>query len=294
MTRTLALAGIVALALGRYEPSANQQRRPIDLEASDCSSVSHMFGDFEVARATLHQSIPASAGPLDIRPDANGGVHIERGSGGTYEVTACVGAGAATRAEAQAAADAVRLDVTGGHVRVAGGDRPSSVRSWSVQLFVTAPIGASIDVETSNGPIGVRDFSGTLDLRATNGPIALDEVAGTVKARANNGPISVRGSQGEFDVQTANGPIDVRLDGRRWDGHLTARADNGPLSVAIPSGFESSVEVRSSAHSPWTCRASSCGSSSQDDDRRRTLRLGSGPLVVDISTVNGPVTIADR
>jgi DUF4097 and DUF4098 domain-containing protein YvlB len=201
-----------------------------------------MFGDFEVARATRHTTIPVGAGPLEIRPDANGGVRIERGSGATYGVTACVGVGAPTRGEAQAAADSV-----------------------------------------------------TLELRAANGPIALDDVAGTVKAHANNGPISVRGSQGEFDVETANGPIDVRLDGRRWDGHLTARASNGPLSVAIPAGFESSVEVRSSAHSPWTCRVSACGSRSQgDDDRRRTLRLGSGPLVVDISTVNGPVTITDR
>jgi hypothetical protein len=87
----------------------------------------------------------------------------------------------------------------------------------------------------------------------------------------------------------------VRLDGRRWDGHLTVRASNGPLSVAIPAGFESAVEVRSSGRSPWTCRVSACGSGSQDDDdRRRTLRVGSGPVVVDISTGNGPVTITDR
>src|SRR5205085_10964689 len=111
----------------------------------------------------------------------------------TFGITTCIGAGARNRAEAQAAADAVRLVIEGGKVRVAGitrsGDR-SDIQSWSVQLIVTAPDGAKIDVETSNGPIGVAGFSGSLTARASNGPISLSEVVGQVNARAANGPIS--------------------------------------------------------------------------------------------------------
>jgi DUF4097 and DUF4098 domain-containing protein YvlB len=188
--------------------------------------------------------------------------------------------------------------IEGNRVRVAGAGQSGSrdnAQSWSVQLIVTAPEGSSIDVETSNGPIGVSGFSGTLAARASNGPISLDEVMGQVKARASNGPISVTGSRGEFDVETANGPIDVRLSGQRWDGHLTARASNGPLTLRVPAGYQSGVEVTSSNHSPWSCRAAACGSSTRDrDDRTRSLRLGADPVVVRLSTVNGPVTIAER
>ena len=122
-----------------------------------------MFGDYEVARAEQHAHRAACRrGTLDIRPESNGGVQIQRGTGSTYGITACIGAGARTRAEAQAAADGVRLVDRGQprprHRRRAA--RQRSVQSWSVQLIVTAPDGASIDVETTNGPIGVDGLLG--------------------------------------------------------------------------------------------------------------------------------------
>jgi len=297
MYRACSIAAVLALAAGYPAVSDFEQGRRVDLEAADCSAINQMFGDYEVARATQHTTVPVTVGTLEVRPDFNGGVRIEHGPGGIYGITACIGAGAATRAEAQAAADSIRLEIDGNRVRVRDdGVARSRVRSWSVQLIVTAPDGASLVAETSNGPVGASDFTGTLDLRASNGPISLRGVAGDVKARASNGPISVHGSRGEFDVETSNGPIDVTLEGRRWDGHLTARASNGPLTVNVPSDYQSGVEVSSSAHSPWSCRASACrtGNRDWDDDRSRTLRIGPTPVVVHLSTVNGPVTVRDR
>src|SRR5829696_6765976 len=149
MLRTAALAGVLALALGpdsgpHSSPSAAQPRR-VNLEAADCSRVNQMFGDYEVARAEQHASVPAGTATLEIRPDANGGVRIERGSGSTYEITACVAAGGRTVAEAQAAVDTVRIAIDGNRVRLTGGpDNASRVRTWSAQLIVMAPDGASI------------------------------------------------------------------------------------------------------------------------------------------------------
>jgi hypothetical protein len=169
------------------------------------------------------------------------------------------------------------------------------VRNWSVQLVVLAPDGASIDAETSNGPIGVSGLAGTFALRASNGPISLSSVDGDVRARASNGPISVEGGRGTYDVETANGPIGVRLTGRRWDGSLTARASNGPLTVSVPAGYQSGVEISSGAHSPWSCRAAACRDGARDwDERSRMLRLGTDPVAVRLSTVNGPVTVNER
>ena len=289
MFRTAAVSAALALAVGA--PAA--QNRPIQLEAAECSQTNMMFGDYEVGRAVQHARVPVS-GTLEVRPDANGGVRIERGGGGEFAITACIGAGARSQAEAQAAADSVRLEVNGTRVRV-GGIEDRTVRNWSVQLIVLAPDGASIDVATSNGPIGVTGLSGTFTLRASNGPISLSGVEGEVKANASNGPISIEGGRGTFDVETANGPIGVRLTGSRWDGSLTARAGNGPLTLSLPANYQSGVEVSSSGRSPWSCRAAACRNATGDwDDRARTVRFGGGPVAVHLSTVNGPVTISER
>jgi hypothetical protein len=284
---TAGMAGsmVLALAMGP-EPQSN---RKVELESAECSRHNVMFGDDQVAYAVQHATAPAG-GVLDVKPDSNGGVKIEKGSGRDYSITACIGAGAESRDEAQRAADAVRLSVEGGRVRIT--NAPTS-RSWSVQLIIEAPEGAQINAETSNGPIGISGVSGTFSARASNGPIALDDVSGRVTARASNGPISVKGSSGEFDVQTDNGPITVSLMGTQWDGRLEAQARNGPLHVRIPADYRSGVEVTSSRHSPWNCRVEACRGASGFSEGDRSVRIGPDPVNVRISTVNGPVTIDD-
>ena len=271
---------------GNTEQRAAQ--RPIDIEAADCSKMRMSFGTDQVAYAVQRQVVPVS-GTLDLRPSRNGGVHIERGSGSSYSITACIGVGADTREEAQRLADSVRLVVEGNRVRV---DEIERIRQGGVQLIVEAPAGARIDVETANGPIVVDGFDGNLNARASNGPINLDGVAGVIRGVATNGPISISGSRGNIDVETQNGPITVGLDGAEWDGDLQARAKNGPLTVTVPEGFQSGVEISSSSNSPWNCRIAACRGSSPDGERgERTLRFGADPVKVRISTVNGPVTI---
>lgn len=279
---------MVALAL----PPAIQSQRTVHLEGADCSQLHMQFGDQEVATAEQRVTVPFNAGVLDVQPETNGGVRILRGSGPDYSITACVAAGADTLAEAQQAANAVRLTVAGTRVRV---ENPTRARNWTVQLMIEAPDRARITAETSNGPIGVDGASGQFNLRASNGPIGLEDVSGNVTARAANGPISVDGSRGNFDVETSNGPISVTLQGKRWDGRLEARAQNGPLSVSVPDQYESGVEISSSDHSPWNCRAAACRAGNRDwDDRSRSLRIGPDPVVVRITTVNGPVSVNER
>jgi hypothetical protein len=152
MFRTTALAGVVALALGP-SPASPAQARRVSLEAADCSQINMMYGDYEVVRAEQHGSVPMSGGTLEVRPESNGGVQIIRGSGSSYGITACIGAGARNRADAQAAADAVRLVIEGNRVRVTGMNTASrgSVQNWNVQLVVTAPAGASIEIGHLDG-----------------------------------------------------------------------------------------------------------------------------------------------
>ena len=278
-----------ALSLAMALPSV-QAGRPVALEAADCSRINMMFGNDAIGRAVKYASVPVSVALLDIQPESNGGVQIEHGAGSDYLVTACIGAGAATRAEAQDAADAVRLMVDGGRVRVENSGRS---RNWSVHLIVEAPDNARIRVETSNGPIGISGVSGEITARSSNGPIGLDDVSGRVSARAQNGPIHVSGRRGDLDVETSNGPIGVTLTGRRWEGRLDARAENGPLRVELPDGYESGVEITSSGRSPWNCGVAACNTG-VGDNSGRTLRIGRDPIVVRVGTTNGPVTVQRR
>jgi hypothetical protein len=285
----LALVGVLAAALAM--PAA-QSRKAFPLDAADCADVNMQFGDDVTARAVQFATVPVTVGVLDVYPDANGGVVIERGAGASYSITACIGAGGSNVTEAQQGADAVRIAVEGGRVRVRNEGR---ARNWSVHLIVAAPERARIQVETSNGPIGIRGVSGQITARSSNGPIGLHDVAGSITARAQNGPISVSGRGGDVDIQTDNGPIHVALTGTRWEGRLDARANNGPLRVELPSGYQSGVEVMSSDRSPWNCGIAACQRGNRDwDDRSRSLRVGPEPIVVRIATSNGPVSVQQR
>src|SRR4051812_30287329 len=128
LTRSAALAGVLTLAVSA--PITAQSGR-ISLEAADCSRMNMTFGDGEVARAVQHATVPVSSGALEIRPEANCGGRLECGSGDVSGVAACIAVGARSLAEAQAAADNVRLVVDGNRIKVAGtGDAASRVRNW--------------------------------------------------------------------------------------------------------------------------------------------------------------------
>jgi hypothetical protein len=283
------LIAVLALAEGIPAP---QNTRGIPLEAADCSRVNMRFGEEAVGRTVQYTTVPLSVGLLDVRPDGNGGVSVERGAGTSYAITACIGAGGPSPAEAVRAAESIRLTVEGGRVRLVDA---AGVRNWSAHLIVDAPEHARIHVETSNGPIGVTGVSGDISTHSANGPIGLDNVAGRVVARAQNGPISVQGGRGDVSVATDNGPISVALSGTRWDGRLDARAQNGPLTIQVPEAYRSGVEIIASESSVWSCYIAACGSGARSlTDRSRTLRLGSDPVVVRIATDNGPVTVQGR
>lgn len=280
---------LFGLALLAAATIPGQGPRAVPLEAADCSRFQSSFGTAHVGHAVRHERVPMSIGILDVRPGGNGGVAIQPGTGDAYAITACVTAGGSSPDEAQRLADSVTLSVDGSRVRAAV---PDSARHWNVQLIVEAPRGAQIDVETHNGPIGIRGVEGSITARASNGPIGLTDVAASVRAVAVNGPITIRGGRGNMDVETQNGPITVEFQGSRWDGELTGRAKNGPLSIRVPDGFGTALEITSSRRSPWTCRIAACGDAgSSDDDGVRTVKVGNGTPTVRLSTQNGPVSL---
>ncbi|HKD16962.1 MAG TPA: hypothetical protein VKG23_03760, partial [Thermoanaerobaculia bacterium] len=152
---------------------------------------------------------------------------------------------------------------------------------------------AGIEVSAGNGPVSVRGLSGRVVLRSDNGPISIQRSSGDIDARAQNGPIAVEGDGGRLRLATQNGPIAVALSGSSWKGEgLDARAVNGPVSLAVPDGYTSGTLIESRGRSPFACHGDACSAVRRTwDDEHKRLEFGDGPVVVRLSTENGPVSI---
>jgi DUF4097 and DUF4098 domain-containing protein YvlB len=208
----------------------------------------------------------------------------------TYSVTACKAASNLDH-DAERILAQISVSIQGGEVSTdgPGGDRDD----WTTYLLIRAPKSAAIDLEARNGPLSVYSMDGKLTAHAANGPISLRDFTGDATVQATNGPISISGSSGNVYVHTQNGPISINLMGKTWSGAgLSADAQNGPLTLFVPSDYQSSFVVESSNHGPISCRASICDNARKTwDDEHRRIEFGSSPATIHLSTMNGPVSV---
>ena len=258
---------------------------------TDCSDLHIEFDDRDaVVRSEEHTLTKAQAPVLKVHPHANGGTQVVGWDNANYSVTACKAVAPGNDAESMLSQ--IGMTIENGTVSTHG---PSGDHHWTVYLLIRAPKSAAMELETMNGPISLYDVDGKLTAHANNGPISLHNVSGDADITAQNGPISMEGSSGNIRIKTQNGPISVNLDGTSWNGAgLSADAQNGPVTLRVPSGFQSSFVVESTNHAPMSCHASICGSARKTwDDEHRRIEFGSSPAVVHLSTVNGPVSVED-
>jgi hypothetical protein len=251
-------------------------------EARTCDDLEVTFDGQPAVTAVDRLTAPGTQ-KLSVQASRNGGVWVWGESRQDFAISVCK---AASRSRA-VSLEQIRGGLSGGTLTATG---PGS-DGWVVYFIINAPTQASLDLEATNGPIHVAHLAGATSVRVTNGPIKLHDVSGRVSARADNGPISYEGGSGTVELTVQNGPLAVRLAGTRWaDGSLTASAQNGPVKLQAPRGFASGVRVRSSQHSPWKCAGCDDGRRTWDDGSR-SFELGSGPVAVTLTTVNGPVAV---
>ena len=260
-----------------------------DKELRDCSQVRLTVSDAEVLRSEQTKTFSQnSASPLRIQAPHQGGIAVQGWDRNEFSVRACLGAAGDNAAEAKALMDQLSLSVRDGQVTVQG---PSG-EAWIGYLLVQAPNGATLDLESTNGPISLNAISASVQARTTNGPISFSDVDGQIKAHAQNGPIDVSGNKGDYHLEAQNGPIGVQLEGSRWEsGELEASTQNGPLTLTLPESYQSPVRVESAGHSPVECHAAQCKQAVRTWDRPNVIEFGESSPVIRMSTVNGPVTV---
>ena len=272
---TLTLTATTALAHDDFRNSAEE-----------CSGRNVRFGN-EASFVKKEVIEPGNLRSLKVSV-TNAPVSVQGGGAG-YTITVC------KAAELQSDLDAIRVTLDGNELKATGPDH----RRWMVMYHLRVPRGADLDLTAKNGPLSIRDVDGTIAARSHNGPLSLRNVNGNVEAETQNGPISISGSSGNMKVTASNGPLSVDLDGASWNGTLDASTKNGPLSVKLPRDYASGVVVETTGRGPINCRAEGCERFwREDDDHRsrepRRIELGSGPVNVRLSTVNGPVTVKDE
>jgi len=286
------------LALGFTTARANRHHHSVNISeghrqpATDCSDLRIRIDDRDaVVRSEERTLTKSEAAVLQVRPHTNGGVQVVGWDKATYSVTACKAA-AGSGDEAERILSQIKTSIENGKVSTSG---PGDDEDWTVYLLIRTPKSASMDMETMNGPISLYDVDGKLTAHAKNGPISLKNFSGDAEITAANGPISLRGSNGNVRIHTENGPISVALDGKTWSGAgLTADEQNGPVTLMVPSGYQSSFVVESTNHAPLSCKASICDNARKTwDDEHRRIEFGSSPAMIRLSTVNGPVSVRD-
>jgi len=257
--------------------------------ATSCNDLHIEFDGREGVMQSEERTISKSQAPtLRVEGEHNGGVQVEGSDGANYSVTLCKAARPGSDAENVLAQ--IKLNFSNGELSVSG---PGSRREWSAHLLIKAPRGAAMDLNVHNGPMGLYAVEGTLKVHAVNGPVTVEKCKVELTVQAENGPISLSENSGKLDVRTQNGPITVDLEGSNWNGAgLEAHATNGPVTLHVPSGYQSGVVLESDGHGPFSCAASVCSEGRKTwDDNSKRVEFGSGPALVRVSTVNGPVSV---
>ncbi len=290
------VCGFVMAAVGAAGAGASRHGHSVSVSdgdkhpAADCSDLHIRFDDRDAVVRSEERTISRAEAPvLRVHPESNGGMQVQGWDKDVYSVTACKAA-AGRGGDAEKILAQITLSVSGGEVSTTG---PRDEEDWTVYLLIRAPKSASIELETTNGPISLYNVDGKLTAHAKNGPISLHEFSGDADVTAVNGPITITGSRGNVRVHTENGPISVSLAGKTWNGTgLSADAQNGPLTLFVPSDYQSSFVVESRNHAPMSCRASICDNARKTwDDENRRIEFGSSPAMIRLSTVNGPVSV---
>lgn len=271
---------------------STNMRTDNDGPMKSCSDLHIEFDGREAVVQSEEKTISKSqAGTLHVEAESNGGLQVQGWDGDNYSVTLCKAAEPGN--DADQILSQIKLNIEGGQVSVTGPSHDRDDRDWSAYLLVRAPKGAMLSLNVNNGPVSVYGVQGNITAKAVNGPVSMKDANGNIDLTAENGPISVDGISGKVHLRTQNGPVDVNLSGQAWTGEgVDAHATNGPVTVRVPQGYKSGVVVESDGNGPFSCHASVCseGRKTWDDDHKR-IEFGTGPVLVRVSTVNGPVSV---
>jgi hypothetical protein len=109
-----------------------------------------------------------------------------------------------------------------------------------VKLEVNVPRATNLRLRTGNGQLSVAGVTGETDLRTEHGQIDVNDGRGRLTAWTNNGLIRIANFEGEAEAREM-GRNGISLDGRF--AKLTAQTGGAPITLALPAGFDATLET---------------------------------------------------
>jgi hypothetical protein len=149
----------------------------------------------------------------------------------------------------------------------------SEGRTYTVEYRIRLPRNLRLSVELTNGEISVESVSGKVGVSSTNGNVTCRDLRGDCTVGLVNGQIScdlVPPDRGVCSLETVNGNVSLSIPAST-SADLEAKVTNGTVSV-------SDLQINNLKSS----RTAVSGV------------LGSGAGSIDLSTVNGNVTITGK
>lgn len=235
------------------------------------------------ARVVTRSDFKVGAQPIIIVDSDRGNVALASGPAGSVIV----------EAERQAASDeaARKLDVTaalaGGTVRVQFRASARGGANDQVELRITAPADARLQVRTGAGNVEARGFAGTVQLESRAGNLKVEDLSGSAKLRADAGTLTAHRIDGAIDAESGGG--DMHVDGALRGGSRLATG-GGAVHVALPansrlvvSAYSGAGAVRNDFGLPVACASGPCswrGTLGDGGGGRLDLRTGGGSIVI--------------
>ncbi len=219
----------------------------------------------------------ADGGELQI-VGGSGSVEIHGGTGSTIEVTAERVARAATDEAAREVVPRIGIheDVTPDKVVIQSEGLRGIVIGVEqrINYKVTVPGSTKVRVRTVDGPITITDVDGRVVASSTNGEVVVRNVKGGVDARTVNQNVTV-------DLASfANDPVDIR-------------AVNGNVALTLPASTNATLEVNLT-NGKVDVKDVPFEAFGEQTKRRTRGRLNAGGPPIDVTTINGNITVGAR
>lgn len=232
---------------------------------------------------------------LELNGGTRGVVKVRGWHQAGYTVEACKIAVAEDLGTAQALVRGITVNRSAGAFSYTGPQTENGNGNWQVYFIIHAPDNASLDLQTKNAPISIAGVNGNIKVRATNGPLSISGSTGNIDAQTTNGPISFNGDGGEVHLRAQNGPISVKVGADVWNGSaLEASTVNGPMSVSLPTAFQSGVRVETTSDAPFSCHHQACTNANSNlSGEQRVIHLNGSSDIIKVTTENGPLSIGE-
>jgi len=167
--------------------------------------------------------------------------------------------------------------------------------SYSVDVHLYTPVSAkynTVQAVTVNGDLQVSSiYASSLTLTDTNGGITASNIsATTMTATDTNGSVNLTcTSCGSATVTTTNGSVTMSLSTLSLGGTYTVTSTNGNVNLTIPT-------IASCKITPNTTNGSVSPSSGLGVQltNHATTTIGTGSAIVNLTTVNGSITVTGQ